>query len=281
MLSTKEIKPVAAKITKIVAENQYVKSFYLSEIESKIISKNAKPGNLLMLWIPCAKYSEIDIDIPDNIPMSISDCDDDILRITVRNSGKTTGELHKYSENDKVGIMGPFGRGFSLEGQNMLLIGGGIGIAPLSFLAKTAKRSGKSVYLIAAAKTKKELILIEEMKKFCNEVYITTDDGTEGIKGVAPDIVEKICFLHNIDYIYSCGPEIMMKKILDISLKNNIPAQFSLERYMHCGIGICGFCSLNDFYVCKDGPVFYSDELKNISDFGYRFRTADGVSKKF
>jgi len=120
MSSNKEMVPIAAKIIKIVAENHHVKSFYLSEIESKIISKNAKPGNLLMLWIPNAKNSKIDLDFdtPDNIPMSISDCDDDILRITVRNSGKTTGELHKYTVNDLVGIMGPFGRGFSLEVQN-------------------------------------------------------------------------------------------------------------------------------------------------------------------
>jgi dihydroorotate dehydrogenase electron transfer subunit len=285
MSSTKEMKPVATKILKIVEENQYVKSFYLSEIESKIITKNAKPGNFLMLWIPGPKDSKIQVnphfDISDNIPMSISDCDNDILRITVRSSGKTTDELHKYSENDLVGIMGPFGRGFVLEGQNILLVGGGIGIAPLSFLAKTARKEKKNIYLIIGAKTKKELLLTKEMEKFCNEVYITTDDGTKGIKGFAPDIVEKICDLHHIDYIYSCGPEIMMKKILDISLKKNIPAQFSLERYMHCGIGICGFCSINDFYVCKDGPIFYSDELKDISDFGYRSRKPSGISKTF
>jgi dihydroorotate dehydrogenase electron transfer subunit len=73
----------------------------------------------------------------------------------------------------------------------------------------------------------------------------------------------------------------MMKKILDISLRINIPAQFSLERYMHCGIGICGFCSINESYVCKDGPIFYSDELKDIPEFGIKFRTESGVSKQF
>lgn len=284
MSSDKEMKPVAAKIIKIVAENQYVKSFYLSEIESKIITKNAKPGNFVMLWIPLPKNSEIDfdaLDVLDNIPMSISDCDNDILRITVRNSGKTTNELHKYSENDLVGIMGPFGRSFSLQGKNILLVAGGIGIAPLSFLARIAEKAKVNVYLIIGAKTRKELLLIDEMKKFCNEVYITTDDGTEGTKGFTSDLVEKISNLHNIDYIYSCGPERMMKKILDISLRISVPAQFSLERYMHCGIGICGFCSVNDFYVCKDGPIFYSDELKDIPEFGNRCRTVSGVSKQF
>lgn len=283
MLSTKEMKPVAAKIKKIVAENQYVKSFYLSEIEneSKIITNNAKPGNFLMLWIPRIKNSDLDSDILDNIPMSISNCDNDILRITVRNSGNTTNELHKYSEDDLVGIMGPFGRGFTLKGQKILLVAGGIGIAPLNFLARIAKKAKINVYLIIGAKTKKELLLIDEMKNVCNEVYITTDDGTEGIKGFTSDLVERICNSHNIDYIYSCGPEKMMKKILDISLRINIPAQFSLERYMHCGIGICGFCSINDSYVCKDGPIFYSDELKDISEFGNRCRTVSGVPKQF
>ena len=193
----------------------------------------------------------------------------------------TTNELHKYSKGELIGIMGPFGRGFSLGGNNILLVAGGIGIAPLQFLANCAKNAGKNIYLILGARTKNELLLVKEMEKICDEIFITTDDGTEGIKGYAPDIVEKICDLHNIDYIYTCGPEIMMKKILDISLKINIPAQFSLERHMHCGIGVCGFCSINNFYVCRDGPVFHTNELKNVSEFGFSFRTPDGVSKKF
>ena len=281
MLSTKELKPVAAKIIKIVVENQIVKSFYLSEIESKVISSNAKPGNFLMLWIPQPKDSKIDFDMLDNIPMSISDCENGIIKITVRNSGKTTNELHKYSEDDLVGIMGPFGRGFSLKGDNILFVAGGIGIAPLYFLAKLAKKEKKNIFLIFGAKTKNDILFIEEMENIYDNIFITTDDGTMGIKGYTPDIVEEICYKYNIDYIYTCGPEIMMKKILDISLKNNIPAQFSLERYMHCGIGICGFCSVNNFYVCKDGPVFYSSELEKISDFGRTFRTANGISKQF
>ena len=278
-----ELTPVAAKIIKIIHENQLVKSFYLSEIEgiSKIISKNAKPGNFLMLWIPESKDSEFDSDALDNIPMSISDCHNDIIKITVRKSGDTTKELHKYSEGDLIGIMGPFGRGFSLEGDNILLVAGGIGIAPLQFLAKCAKNTGINIYLILGARTKNELLLVKEMERICDEIFITTDDGTEGMKGYAPDIVTKICDLYNIDYIYTCGPEIMMKKILDISLKINIPAQFSLERHMHCGIGVCGFCSINNFYVCRDGPVFHTNELKNVSEFGFSFRTPDGVSKKF
>lgn len=281
MSPTKELKPVAAKIIKIVVENQIVRSFYLSEIESKVISSNANPGNFLMLWVPHLKHSKIDSDILDNIPMSISDCENDIIKITVRNSGKTTNELHKYSEGDLVGIMGPFGRGFSLEGKKILLVAGGIGIAPLYFLAKKAKKAEKKIFLIVGAKTKNDIIFIEEMEKVCDNIFITTDDGTRGIKGYAPDIVEEICYTYNIDYIYACGPEAMMKKTLDISLKRNIPAQFSLERYMHCGIGVCGFCSINNFYVCKDGPIFYSSELEKISEFGFTFRTADGVSKQF
>lgn len=281
MLSKKEFKPIAAEIKNIIEENRFVKSFFLSEIGSKIISKNAKPGNFLMLWIPRPKNPGIDFEPLDNIPMSICDCDQGILKITVRNSGKTTNELHKYLKRDLVGIMGPFGRGFSLKGEKILLVAGGVGVAPLYFLAKFAKKAGKTIYLILGAKTKNELLLIKDMEEICDHIFITTDDGTKGIKGFAPDIVEEICELHNIDYIYTCGPEIMMKKILDISLKNDIDAQFSLERYMHCGIGVCGFCSLNSFYVCRDGPVFFTNELKKISEFGFTFRTADGVSKHF
>ena len=198
MSSFRELTPVAAEIKEIVQENQFVKSFHLLEIESKIISKNAKPGNFLMLWVPKPKDSKLDSDVLDNIPMSISDCHNDIIKITVRKSGDTTNELHKYSKGELIGIMGPFGRGFSLGGNNILLVAGGIGIAPLQFLANCAKNAGKNIYLILGARTKNELLLVKEMEKICDEIFITTDDGTEGIKGYAPDIVEKIIALGRI-----------------------------------------------------------------------------------
>ena len=252
------------EIEKIVEENEIIKSFYFTD---ESIAK-AEPAQFVMLWIPHVVSGEIDFEVPDQIPMSVSSVERDQFSLTVRKYGKTTAELFKYKKGDVVGMTGPLGRGFTVSGSRVLCVAGGIGVAPLFLLVQ--KLQGRKIHFILGATTESELLLQEKLEELCTSLCITTDDGTCGKKGFACDPVEDLCEKYNIDQIYCCGPEIMMYKVCKMSVRQNIPSQFSLERYMYCGLGLCGHCAINGFLVCKDGPVFTAEELKDIKDFGVK-----------
>lgn len=251
------------EIEKIVEENSVTKSFYFTD---SMVSK-AEAGQFVMLWVPHVISGEVDFDVPDQVPMSVSSVEGDTFTLTVRKYGKTTAELFKYTEGDRVGVTGPLGRGFTISGNRILCVAGGIGIAPLFPLVKSLQNN--PVYFILGAKTKDELLFQRELEDSCT-LYITTDDGSCGTKEFASDPVEKLCNEYDIDQIYCCGPEKMMYKVFETSQDLKVPAQFSLERYMYCGLGICGHCAVNGYLVCRDGPVFTSEELENVQDFGVK-----------
>lgn len=259
-------------IEEIIEENEIIKSFYFTDKE---IAK-AEPAQFVMLWVPHTDSGTVDFDIPDQIPMSVSSVEWDRFSLTVRNYGLTTGELFKYKKGDNIGMTGPLGRGFTISGDNILCVAGGIGVAPLFLLVQ--KLQGKSVHFILGAKTENELLFQKKLEVLCNSLCITTDDGSCGEKGLACDPVEELCDTYDIDQIYCCGPEAMMHKILKIALTRKVKAQFSLERYMYCGLGLCGHCTIDGYLVCKDGPVFTSEELKNVEDFGVK--QVDETGKK-
>jgi dihydroorotate dehydrogenase electron transfer subunit len=272
--------PKRVLITKIINENPTTKTFWVKEIGDNIISRKSKPGQYVMIWVWKPDLTKKSAEAQDNIPMSVSDCDGDKFAMTVKKMGATTAELFKYKKGMELGITGPLGNAFKLKGKRILLVSGGIGLAPLYPLGKLAKSKGLEVHTILGAKTKSEHLMVNPVRKFSKKVYITTDDGSYGSKGFATDAMDKIFNKAKIDQIYTCGPEIMMLKILEKSLYNKIPAQFSLERYMHCGVGACGLCTMDGYWICNDGPVFTSSQLKNVKDFGCRCRLPDGRYRK-
>lgn len=250
------------EIEEIVKENKTIRSFYFTDKE---LSK-AEPAQFVMLWVPHVVSGEVDFEVPDQIPMSVSSAEGDRFSLTVRKYGVTTGELLKYKTGDEVGMTGPLGRGFTVTGDRVLCVAGGIGAAPLLLLVQ--KLQGKEIHFVLGVTTQNELFFQEKLKELCTSLCITTDDGTYGRKGFACDPAEDFCDEYDIDQIYCCGPEIMMYKVFETAVRRNVPAQFSLERYMYCGLGLCGHCALNGYLICKDGPVFTSEELKNVKDFG-------------
>lgn len=250
------------KIEDILEETGKVKSFWFADSTVEKV----EPGQFVMVWVPRMISGEINFTVSDQVPMSISRVEGKRFSITVQKCGKTTEELFKYGTGDRVGITGPLGRGFTVTGKRILCVAGGIGAAPLLLLLKYYK--GKAVHFILGAQTEVDLIFAEELEDLCTSLHITTDDGSAGRKGFASDSVEESCIHYDIDQIYSCGPEPMMYTVLQTALSLKIPAQFSLERYMYCGLGLCGHCSLDHYLVCKDGPVFTSQELEKVKDFG-------------
>ena len=180
--------------------------------------------------------------------------------------GKGTIWLSQRRKGEKLDLLGPLGNGFSIEpaSNKLLLVAGGIGIAPLTLLAQQSISEGRSVKLLSGARAKKELYPKKNLPGGV-ETIITTEDGSDGEKGKVTDILPR--YVDWADQIYACGPTAMYKTIADQSKKwrNKKPVQVSLEVRMGCGIGACFGCSIKTKkgmkQVCHDGPVFKLDEV--------------------
>jgi dihydroorotate dehydrogenase electron transfer subunit len=262
-------------ITKVVDETASVKTFSFKDI----LSNRAKPGQFLMVWIPRK----------EEIPLSIMVSDlDGSAAITIRKNGLASTSLFNKKLGDKIGIRGPYGNSFSIKKstKSVVIIGGGTGLVPLVKLLYKIKNLNLRVTVIVGARTKYELFFIdlisELLKQKSYELLISTEDGTEGKKGYPTDILQDLIVKdYEIDFIYTCGPELMMKKVYDLSLTKSIPLEASIERYMKCGIGLCSSCSINDKLVCVDGTVFNQTQMSNLSEFGVYYRNKAGILTKF
>jgi len=231
----------------------------------------AKAGEFLMVWV---------IGI-DEIPMSLSSINRFRLSsITTARVGEATTRLHSMNVGEKIGIRGPYGNGFVLADGKALLVGGGIGLAPLMPLINILSEKGQEFTLIAGAKTKSALPFIEIINSLRknHQIYVTTDDGSYGRSGTTISVFKDIMKNHSFDHVYTCGPEEMMWKVFQVVEKHNLSIQACLERYMKCGLGICGHCVLEPvgLRVCRDGPVFTSKDLRRIADFGRFKKGPDG-----
>ncbi|MHA1145542.1 MAG: dihydroorotate dehydrogenase electron transfer subunit [Candidatus Helarchaeota archaeon] len=260
-------KPIIVEIKQVQkeAKNTFSLQFQLPE-KMEI----PRPGQFLMIWVPGT----------DEIPISIAKIDEsrNTLMIIIRNVGETTGILTSSKKGDEIGIRGPMGNGFRLEGTRPLLIGGGIGVAPLIALTDKLLNAKMEIHFINGAKTKDDLVFHDYLRKKIPKYHVTTDDGTMGFKGFTTDKLKELINNTKFDQIYTCGPEIMMKTVLDTALSKNIPIQANLERIFKCGMGLCGHCVLDPtgLLTCKDGPVFSTNQLKQISDFGTQKRDFNG-----
>jgi len=247
------------KIESIVEHSPEIKSFI---IRNSRIAKAYRPGEFVILWLP-------DIDF---LPMSISNVDGNLIEITVQEIGEGTAKLFDLTEGDSIGIRGPFGTSWNYEdAQNILIVGGGMGIAALTSLIEPLKKNKKNVFVAIGAKDEPSLIFSDRLIDLIPNTLCTTDDGSVGKKCFVTETIEDIIKSENIDLIMTCGPEVMMKEVLKIAESKNIEVQASLERKMKCGVGLCGSCCLgedNNVSVCKDGPIFKSDQLKKFPKFG-------------
>ena len=242
--------PVIVEIIETKSEAKDIKTFRFR------YNKKVSPGQFFMVWIPGI----------DEIPMSAS-YTDNLKGVTVERIGEATSALHNLKAGDKIGIRGPYGNGFSTPKGKTLFVAGGTGIIPIASLVEKIKRG----VVVFGAKTKDNLIFLDRIRQKASKPYISTDDGSFGWHGFASDLAKKVLGKEKFSQIITCGPEIMMKKILDLGIKHKIPVQASLERFMKCGIGICDSCAINGYHVCKDGPVFDDKILRKMKDFG-RFK---------
>lgn len=227
-------------IKEIRVETPKVKTFIC---DASIV---AKPGQYIMLWIP--GLNEKPFGVVDTSPFTVS----------VANVGEFTQKIHELKVGDKLSYRGPFGVSFTPQGEKLLLVAGGYGYVPLYLLAKSIPQSKrKNIAVVLGARTKTDIPFAAQFKVLGCQVHICTDDGSLGTHGFTTQVVTELFAKGTFDSIYTCGPEIMMRKIAEIAKSKNIFCQVSLERIFKCGgMGLCGECSLNGILVCKDGPVF-------------------------
>ncbi len=266
------LRPIVTPILEITTETPRTKAFTIS---APSIAKEAVPGQFMMVWVPGI----------DEIPMSISNVNQDVEFAAAR-VGDATTRLHELKKGDLLGVRGPLGNGFVFpktpEEKILLLVAGGCGSPPIAFAAAVAIRMGFVVDVALGATRKAELLFYKRFKGLetqgVRRLVVATDDGSEGLLGTA---VDAATFLLDTDPAYSacfaCGPEGMLVNLNSLLLKYSIPLQVSLERYMKCGVGLCGHCiiDMEGRRVCHEGPVFDAKLLKE-SDFGKVTRDATG-----
>ena len=193
-------------------------------------------------------------------PISVCDCENDELTIIYKIVGKGTESMSSMKEGQELDLLTGLGNGYdlSLSGDTPLLIGGGVGVPPMYMLAKKLLKDGKKVSVILGFNTKDEIFYEEEFKSLGCDVYVTTVDGSYGIKGFVTNAMDDISY----SYFYTCGPEPMLKAIYNAS---KTEGSFSFEERMGCGFGACMGCSCKTKYgnkrICKDGPVLLKEEI--------------------
>ncbi len=257
-----------SKVKNIKKENYRIKTI---EINAGI---DAKPGQFIMVWVP--GVGERPFSITSNQP----------LTLVIADVGPVSNALCSMKPGDLFTFRGPLGNAFQINKKNkkVLLVGGGYGVAPVYFLAskirKQMKKKKSDITVILAVRNEKDIIYWQKFKRIGCKTVVSTDDGTKGFKGNAVECVKEQFKKKNFDCIYACGPEKMMYPLALFCKENKIPCQLSLERYMKCGLGICGSCALDGVFVCRDGPVFSSNDALAFKEFGYLIRDGSGRAKE-
>ncbi|MBQ7875142.1 MAG: dihydroorotate dehydrogenase electron transfer subunit [Oscillospiraceae bacterium] len=192
-------------------------------------------------------------------PISVCDAEEGKLTLIYKVVGKGTEQMRDMTEGT-LDILSSLGNGYdtSLSGERPLLVGGGVGVPPLYLLAKELRKEGKEVSVILGFNTRDEIFYEEEFKALGCKVYVTTVDGSYGIKGFVTEAMKEIDYTH----FFTCGPEPMLKAVWNASVTSG---QLSFEERMGCGFGACMGCScktLTGFKrICKDGPIMMKEEI--------------------
>jgi dihydroorotate dehydrogenase electron transfer subunit len=248
----------------ILSNIEVMPGTHLIWLESPQIATTAKPGQFVM--VRCG-------DTLLRRPLSVHQVDGDKLALLFAIVGRGTSWLAQRKAGDKADIFGPLGNGFTIypDSKNLLLVAGGIGIAPLRFLTDVAERQKKKVTLIIGAHSAAHLLPISAPVGLFNEgvmpsntnVVNATDDGSEGFKGLATDLIA--AYIDHNDQIFACGPVDMYRTMAQMPELRNKPVQLSLEIMMGCGVGVCYGCTIKTKnglkQVCQDGPVFDLEDI--------------------
>lgn len=239
--------PTAARISAIKSDNYRTKTFVL---DARL---DAVPGQFVMAWLP--RF--------DEKPFSLVSADPVTLMITA--VGPFTRLVHELQVGDRLWLRGPFGSGFSVTAtqRRLALVGGGYGVAPLLWLARTQLGRAEAITPIIGARTAEDLLYAERFEALDlpsplaprPSPLLTTEDGSRGLHGRVTDALAPLLARGEIDGIFACGPHGMLAALERLGRQYRVPCQLSWEAYMRCAIGICGACEHDGAVLCLDGPV--------------------------
>jgi dihydroorotate dehydrogenase electron transfer subunit len=259
------MKALQSKV-KILGNLKLCEGYFKLKLFSRGIASAALPGQFVMLRISEAAVPLL------RRPLGVHNVNlksgaVDLLYEVV---GKGTELLSRKKPGEYIDILGPLGNGFDLRRPKVeriapILVAGGMGVAPLVFLAEKLK--AKKCLVLIGARTKEQLLCVKDFARLGCKVKVATDNGSAGFKGrvtglLKNELVAQAC---RQSMIYACGPEPMLKALSCLAENCNIPAQLSLEAHMSCGFGACLGCVVNTVNgykrVCKEGPVFLADQI--------------------
>ena len=263
--------PTIVTIEKIIDETPTVRTLVFSDD----LLPNVLPGQFAMVWIPGV----------NELPMSVMiSTEKGKAAFTVRKHGVASTALYTLKIGDQIGVRGPYGNSFTVKHGKLLLVGGGTGLVPLIRLIKFLEKND-NVTIIMGAKTKDEVFFEKLANNILQQnphkIMVVTEDGTLGESGLVTDVMEKLLKEGTFDAIYTCGPEKMMYKVVQLATQKMIHVEASIERMMKCGMGICGSCCFGDVLACKDGTVFDGQFLLTNKEFGHTHRNKSGILENY
>ena len=242
---------------KIIEKRQLSADVFYLKVNAPDIARNRKAGQFVLV--------QLDIDFGERIPLTIADAnaDEGWIVLVFQAVGATTLKLSRKNVGDELGaILGPLGNPTHIEKKGTVVcVGGGIGVAPLHPIVQAHKAIGNKVIVIMGARTKELLIFEKEMRELADELYIMTDDGSAGTKGLVTEPLKTICSQEVPPAeVVAIGPPIMMKFCALTTKPFNVPTTVSLNTIMIDGTGMCGGCRVSiggeTKFVCVDGPEF-------------------------
>jgi len=228
---------------------------YYYKIAAPLISRKAQPGQFVIIRLH---------ERGERIPLSLADINpvEGTISLIVMAVGKTTSEMSGYKEGDEIlDLCGPLGMPTHIEKVgNVVLVGGGFGVAPLYPIARAFKAAGNTVTVIMGARSKDLLIYEQAMQAVCDKVLVTTDDGSKGIKGVVTTALKQELETGGAGLVMAVGPAIMMRFVCEATKPFNVKTMVSLNPIMIDGTGMCGGCRVSvggeTKFACTDGPEF-------------------------
>ena len=241
---------------KILEKKQLSADVFYMKVNAPEIAQNRKAGQFVLV--------QIDVDYGERIPLTIADAnaEEGWLVLVFQAVGATTLKLSRKNVGDEIAaILGPLGNPTHIEKKGTVVcVGGGIGVAPLHPIVQAHKAAGNKVIVIMGARNKDLIIFEDEMRALADELYLMTDDGSAGEKGLVTEPLKKLCESQKIDEVVAIGPPIMMKFCAATTEPFKVPTTVSLNTIMIDGTGMCGGCRITiggkTKFVCVDGPEF-------------------------
>jgi dihydroorotate dehydrogenase electron transfer subunit len=241
--------------------------FFRFAIDAPALGAGAKPGQFVMVKVSEGAFPLL------RRPLGIHDAGPGGIELFFKIAGQGTELLARKKPGDRLDIIGPLGKGFTVgsapHGKRAFLVGGGRGIAPLYFLARELAAAGAKPVVFYGGRTAADIPLLDRFEKAGFELLASTDDGSFGFAGFVTELVGRELAKDKPAVVYACGPDPMMKALAAVTAKHGVPAEFSLESVMGCGVGACWGCvhriknEAGDGWVkiCEEGPVFPGERV--------------------